>query len=228
MIAEMQRSPETFFDFAPYKIGRYCFPLRWPQIENSANDALRQFLELVMQDIMKPSAYATDLAYQKALAKFNVRCGKAPDSKLLWMAVSEGWHTFIKELQECNEDTGRIIKEGGVPWAMFVCVFWARPSFSPRPEWWPLCFWSDKALVSFLRHSKEFMGVDWSDCTLDKWRKFKRKYKLQRPDHLVVRDFERAVDYEGKLLGFELRYKPIQSDKRGCAFQPEGGKQSTI
>ncbi len=225
MDAEMQRSSETFHRFKPHKIGRYCFPLRWSEIEKSANHALDQWFESLTQDITRKSAHVSDLAYQKALAKFNARCGKTPPHEVLWGAVKNNEDSFLRDLRECHEETGRVFQNGNMPWHLFVIIFWTRPLPLPDKEW-PLCFWSDKALVSFFEHSKAAIGADGSDCTLDKWRKFKRMYKLKRPDYLVVRGFKRTEDYNGKLIGYELRYKPITSDKSGPRAL-EGGEQST-
>jgi hypothetical protein len=226
MAAERKRSPDTFYDFKPHKIGRYCFPLRWPEIEKSANAARSQWLQSLLQDIKKPSASMTDLACQKAIAKYTVRIGGEVDPALLWRAVIENWEPFLKELRRCNDDSGRLFRSGGIPWQLFVCIFWARPLPLSTKEW-PLCFWSDKALVSFFHHAQGSMGMDWSDFTLDKWRKFKRAHHFERPDFIIVRDQERTVNHKGELIGYELKFKRCLSDKRGVAYRAEGGEQST-
>ena len=132
---------------------------------------------------------------------------------------------FQKDLRACYADSGKTIKEGAIPWQFFVCIFWARPLPLPSAKW-PLCFWSDKALVSFFRHAREAMGMDWPDFTLDKWRKFKRAHHLERPDFIIVRDQERAVNHKGELIGYELKFKRCRSDKNSVAYQAEGSEQS--
>ena len=226
MDAELKRSPDTFYDFEPHKIARYCFPPRWSNIEKSAAAALSQWWQSMIQDITKPSAYKNDLARQKAWAKLTVRFGGEADPALLSRAVFENMDSFQKELRACYADSGKTIKEGAIPWQLFVCIFWARPLLLPSARW-PLCFWSDKALVSFFDHAREAMGMDWSDFTLNKWRKFKRAHHLQRPDFIIVRDQERAVNNKGELIGYELKFKRCLSDNRGVAYRAEGGEQST-
>lgn len=223
MIAEMQYSPETFFDFEPHKIGRYCSVYQWHDIEKSAGAALFQWFQSMFQDITKPGAYASDIAWQKALAKLTVRFGGEVEPALLSRAVFENWEPFQDDLRACNADSGKLIKSGGIPWQLMVCYFWARPQPLPSMKW-PLCFWSDKALVSFFKHLGQDWDIDWSDFTLDKWRKFKRAHHLQRPDFIIVRDLVRDVDYKGELIGYELKFKPCPSDKRGVAFRAEGGE----
>ena len=226
MDAELKRSPDTFYDFEPHKIARHCFPPRWSNIEKSAAAALSQWWQSMIQDITKPSAYKNDLAWQKARAKLIVRFGGEVDPALLTRSVLENWEPFQNDLRDCYASSGKSFKTGAGPWQLFVCVFWARPLPLPSARW-PLCFWSDKALVSFFNHAREAMDIDWSDFTLDKWRKFKRTHHLQRPDFIIVRDQERAVNHKGELIGYELKFKRCPSDKRGVAYRAEGGEQST-
>ena len=225
MAAEQKHCPGTLYDFAPHKIGRYCFPPRWLEIEKSADAALSEWWKVMIQDITKIGAFKNDLAWEKAWAKLTVRFGGDVDPALLTKAVFENWQSFQNQLRVCYRESGKIIKEGGIPWQLFVCIFWARPLCLPSARW-PLCFWSDKALVSFFHHAREAMGMDWSDFTLDKWRKFKRAHHLQRPDFIIVRDQERVVNYKGELEGYELKFKASLSDKRGVAHRAEGGEQS--
>jgi len=225
--AEERLNPsKSYWDFQLWKTGRYCSVYQWHDIQESANAAFAQRILSMNQDITKPSAYSNDLTCQKALAKLTARFGGEVDPALLTRAVVENWGAFQKDLRACYADSGSLIKSGWVPWQLIVCAQWARPLQLPSVKW-PFCFWSDKALVSFFKILGQDWDIDWSDFTLDKWRKFKRSHHLLRPDYIIVRGIKQVKNHKGELIEYDLEFKRCPSDNRVVAYRAEGGEQST-
>lgn len=212
---ELEHSPQTYFDYREGKELRYCDPVTWSEIETASREAFGavMFEVLNIQEMIEaPSQIARDKACAVGLARMGHDI-EPHFPGLLDQAAKEGWFSFIEKLHTAhNTPRGPTL---GNWWKVLVTVWWASPlSLASMKHYWPLCFWSDEALVGFL----ELFGAN---VTLDQWRKFRRERKLKRPPHTIHQKLETVFDgslqdgLDRKAEGFRLNRRIRRLPKGG-------------
>jgi hypothetical protein len=206
---EMRDSPRTYFHYQERKEYRYCDPYRWMKLKASSKAAFDKHMTQFFR-LDKVFEAKGELAKKKAFSLV-LAGGGTPIEKMfpgfLQEVVEKGWLNFLEDLHRAHQNPLRVTPAN--IWGFFATARWCAGSESKSAKdesLWPLCFWTDEAIVSFFT----FGGAE---LTLDVWRKFRRQMGLSRPDYTIIA--EATPVYDGCLEdGAALKVKGIRLRKQ--------------
>jgi len=199
---ERAESPHTVYDYAPRKEMRYCDPVRWLDIEASAESLLLRLL-LERSGFDKIREGAPLLSNQKECALIWARAGIKIEERLpgfLEACVKRGDFHFLEKLSVAmNEES----PNKASAWKAIVAAFWAKG----LGRLWPLCFWTDEAIISHLSEA----GL--ANLTIKQWRDFRKEAGLVEPPHIIVREFALVPSRQGGEPSLLIRCKPKKNPR---------------